>query len=240
MKETTHDTVDLKEELGDIDAVLAESRAALDEVDDDSAGGEAAPDDFHLGLDPGAAQDRSSVGPGRWIELALLTVANAIWAVVGLVLWLPQTARAVLWAALRTVHAALTQQSSARAVAGIQQVSRSYVDRFLGRRGEQAWVGRRHELRPFRLVGEVAWTCGFYLLVLRWLAPERFANVWSRLVAWAAVGRAWAGEFWTAAQGWLTPDLASLDFTRAQAAGILLVASLVGLVLGFWLGRRRR
>lgn len=210
---SVHDTVDLEEELGDIDAVLAGGSVEV------------------------AERGRRTGN----IELVLITVANTIWAVVGLILWLPQTVRAVLGAALRTIHAALTNQSSDRAIAGIRRVSRSYVERFLRRQsGGQSQVARRHELRPVQLVLETGWLAVFYLLVLRWLAPARADAIWGRVVRWGEAG-------WEALGGipaWIAslprPDLASLDVSRLEAAGILLVAALAGLGLGIWLGRRGR
>jgi hypothetical protein len=210
---SVHDTIDLEEELGDIDAVLSKGSVEV------------------------AARGRRAGA----IELVLITVANGIWAVVGLILWLPQTARAVLAAALRTIHAALTQQSSDRAIAGIRRVSRSYVERFLRRQGgEQALVGRRHELRPLQLLLETSWLAAFYLLLMRWLTPARFDTVWGRLVVWAEKAWAWGAAALSRAAGVLRPDLAALDVSRLEAGGVLLVAVVAGLALGLWLGRRRR
>jgi hypothetical protein len=204
--------VDLAEELADIDEVLATGALEV------------------------AAEARRS----GWVELSLVGIANTIWAVLGLIVWLPQAARAVLTAALRTIHSAMTHQSSDRAIAGIKRVSRSYAERFLKRQGPTVLVGRRHELRPFRLVGEVVWAACFYLVLLRWLAPSRFGPVWQSVTSWAGTvqDKAMAGGGWLEAL--LLPDLASLDASRLQAVGVLLLASFVGLVLGFWLGRRGR
>ncbi len=212
MNDSQNDTIDLKEELDDIDEVLATGSLTV------------------------AAESRDT----GVVELALVSIANVIWAVVGLVLWLPRVTRAVLWTALRTIHSALTDQSSGRAVAGIKEVSRSYVERFLHRRSEQAWVGRRHELRPFRLIAETGWTILFYLVLLRWLTPERFSPVWERLVEWSRIAQGWSVSAAAKLKAWLAPDLASFDATRLQVAGILLLASFVGVALGFWLGRRGR
>jgi hypothetical protein len=212
VSDPVHDTVDLAEELGDIDAVLASGSVDL-------------------------ATREQRVGS---VEGVLVTVANGIWAVVGLVLWLPQVVRAVLGAALRTVHAALTNQSSDRAIAGIRRVSRSYVERFLRRTGEPSHVARRHELRPVHLLLETGWLAAFYLLLIRWLAPGRFAAIWGWLEGlWGAAWNRTLG-LGAAALGILRPDLANLDVSRLQAAAVLFVAALVGVVLGVWLGRRGR
>jgi hypothetical protein len=142
---------------------------------------------------------------------------------------------------LRTIHAALTNQSSDRAIAGIRRVSHSYVERFLRRQGGgQSQVARRHELRPFRLLFETGWLMAFYLLLLRWLAPARFDGIWARLVEWGETAWAWSLERLTQVAGLLRPDLAELDVSRLEALGILLVAAIVGLALGLWLARRRR
>lgn len=215
MNDSINDTIDLREESEE-----------FDEVDEILASGSMTV----------AAETRHT----GFIELALVVVANVIWAVVGLVLWLPKLIRAVLWTAIRTIHSALTDQSSGRAVAGIKEVSRSYVERFVHRQSEQARVGRRHELRPFRLVAEVGWALGFYLLLLRWLAPERFGPVWGRVVEWTGAARDAGSAAMTELKGWLVPDPGTFDEIGLKATGLVLLAVFVGLVLGFWLGRRGR
>ncbi len=223
MEDRALDTIDLENELneaGEISEV-----AEVDEID-------------RILADPPPAVEAASRGDGR-IELVLVGIANAFWAVAGLVLWIPQAVRAVLGAALRMIHAALTQQSSERAIAGILRVSRFYVERFLNRGSEAPMVARRHELRPLRLLFEAAWAAGFYLLILRWLSAATFDVVWGRLVALAGIAwgatRALAGS----AVETVRIDLASLDFNHLQVAGILAVAATLGLGLGLWLGRRR-
>ena len=209
--DTERDTIDLKDELDDIDEILATGSLSV-------------------------AADTRRTG---FIELALMSIANAIWAIVGLVLWLPRAARAVLWAVLKTVHSALTDQSSGRAVAGIKEVSRSYVERFLHRESQQAWVGRRHELRLFRSIAEAAWLVFFYLLLLRWLAPARFQPIWERIAAWVGAADATGRSALASAQTSVGEALASFEASRLVAAGGLLAAMLIGTGLGFWLGRRR-
>jgi len=221
MTDSLHDTIDIKDDLDDLD------------LGGDIGAGESGAEDTRSAVAPVAAS------PPGVVELILVSAANGIWAVVGLVIWLPQATRAVLEATLRTVHAALTQQPSARVVSGIQQVSRSYTDRFLKRHGDPVLFGRRQELRPLRLLGETAWTVAFYLLVLRWLAPHAFGPLWERLrSATAAAGSGVAsasGRFFDALL-----DFASLDANGLQLGGALLVVAFVGVVLGFWLGRRER
>jgi hypothetical protein len=217
VNESLLDTIDIKDEREDVDEVDEIVAAAVDT--------------------PSEPVERSAP---RLAELILMSAANGIWAVVGLVIWLPQATRAVLGATLRTVHAALTGQSSGRAVSSIRQVSRSYVERFFRRREEPVPFGRRQELRPLRLAGETLWTAAFYLLALRWLAPQLFASFWERLRnAAAATGSRGAAAGGGPKSG-LLPDLASFDATHLQAGGILLALGVVGLVLGFWLGRRGR
>ena len=207
-----HDTIDLEEELGDIDAVLAEGSLEV------------------------AARARRA----GFVELFLIGIANTIWAVVGAVLWLPQALRAVLTAALRIIHSALTHQSPGRAIAGIRRVSRAYVDRFLTRRSEQVFVGRRHELRPFRLVGEVLWAAAFYLLLLRWLAPNYFEPVWRRILGAWEIAREAGVQSVSVGRELLTTGVESLGGARLQVGGTLLGVAVVGVLLGFWLGRRGR
>jgi hypothetical protein len=205
-----HDTIDLEEELGDIDALLADDTVPV--------------------------VPRRRVGG---VELFLVGIANLVWAIVGLVLWFPQAFRAVLGAVLRVIHSALTNQRSDRAVAGIKQVSSLYFDRFLRRRGEPVFVGRRHEARPFRLIGEVAWVTGFYLLLLRWLAPSLFQPAWERLVTWWRAAAAWLAATVNWLQELSTGDAVTLAPTWLQAGAALLATAVLGALLGFWLGRRR-
>jgi len=174
------------------------------------------------------------------VELVLISIVNGVWAVVGLVLWLPQVVRATLGAILKTVHSALTHQSSHRAIAGIRHVSRSYADRFLSRRGDTVLVGRRHEFRPFQLLVEVVWALGFYLVLMRWLTPSLFAPIWDRVLFARDVTWILLVDLWGSTKAMLQPDLASLDVTKLQAGGVLFVAAIVGLGLGIWLGRRGR
>ncbi|MCZ6726480.1 MAG: hypothetical protein O7A98_03895 [Acidobacteria bacterium] len=212
METSVHDTVDLAEELGDVDEAQA----------------------------TGSLEVASEARRSGLVELLLVGIANTIWAVVGLIVWLPQAVRAVLTATLRTIHAAMTHQSSDRAVAGIKRVSRSYAERFLKRQGSPVWVARRHELRPFRLLGEGAWAVFFYFMLLRWLAPAKFGPVWQSVSSWAGTAPAKALAVGGGIKDLLPPDLAAVDASRLQAGGVLLVASLVGLILGLWLGRRGR
>lgn len=207
-----HDTIDVEEELDDIAALLADDTVPI------------APRGRRVGI----------------VELLLVGIANGIWAVVGLILWLPQAFRAVLGAALRVIHSALTNQRSDRAIAAIKSVSSLYFDRFLHRRGEPVFVGRRHELRPFRLVAEAAWVTGFYLLLLRWLAPSLFEPAWERLVIWWGLCATWLAVAVAWLRGLAAVDAVVLTPSRLQAGGALLAAAVLGVLLGFWLGRRRR
>ncbi len=209
-----HDTIDVEEDLNDIAALLAEDTVPV----------------------AVAAQGRR-VG---FVELVLVSLANSIWAVVGLVLWFPQALRAVLSAALRVIHSAMTHQRSDRAVVGIKQVSGLYFDRFLRRRGQPVFVGRRHELRPFRFLAETVWVVGFYLILLRWLAPSAFQLAWERLTAWWSVAATWlvGGGAWLQERLAASSTMPTLSWLQAGLA--LLAMAVLGALLGVWLGRRRR
>ncbi len=176
------------------------------------------------------------------IEHGIVLAANAVWAVVGLVLWLPQLARVVLLAAVRVVHSALTRQPVETVRGPIRRVSRFYVDGFLkpGRTWNQGVFSARDLALP-RLLGEAAWAGLFYLLLLRLFDPIGFGAVWSRLLDWGArllVGTrdllAGALARWPDAQGALG---AVPNTLRLVMVALVLVAFLGGLVLG---SRRRR
>lgn len=211
LEETALDTIDLEEELGKVDAML----------------------------DTGAYRVAADADRSSRIEMVLVAIADGLWAVIGLVLWLPQAVRAILAALLRTVHAALTHQSSERAIAGIRRVSRFYVDRFLHRTTEGTMVARRHELRVMRMLFEVVWAAAFYLLLLWWLSPATFAPIWQRLSEVAVAARDQAVASLVLMRDAAAVDLADLDLTRLQVAATLTLAVLLGLALGMWVGRRR-
>ncbi len=180
---------------------------------------------------------------GNLIEQGILLLANAVWAVVGLVLWLPRLARVVLAASVRLVHAALTRQPADAVRGPIRRVSRFYIDGFLkpGRTWASGMYGAR-DLALKRLVGEAAWAGVFYLALLRLFDPVWFERIWSRLTEWAA--RLVLGLRDLATRAWdLLPDaLAGLrelpNFVRLTLVAFVLAAFVGGFILGR--GRRQR
>ncbi len=212
MSEPVLDTVDLRDEVDDLDELLGEGSVEV------------------------AARARRA----SHLEFGMVTIANVLWAVVGLVLWLPQAFRAVLGAALRVVHSALTHQESDRAIAGIRRVSRFYTDRFLRTQGGGSpTVGRRHEWRPLRLLFEIAWAAAFYLLVLKWWRPETFAPIGARLESFASTAWERLGGAAASTLDWIAFDPSVLGGIWLRVTATVLVAIGLGLLLGLWLGRRR-
>lgn len=179
--------------------------------------------------------------PSERVEQGLVLAANAIWAVVGLVLWLPQIARVILTSAWRLVHAALTRQGADAARGPIRRVSRFYVDGFMGLKGPPAGqtTYSSRDLRLRRLLGEALWAVAFYLLVLRGFSPERFATVWERLSAAAGwtVERLVAGL--TAAWNWMPEGVRQLGELPPTLRIVLVGVVLLVLAAGWLLGRRR-
>lgn len=180
--------------------------------------------------------------PSERVEQGLVVAANAIWAVVGLGLWLPQIARVVLTSAGRLVHAAWTRQPADAARGPIRRVSRFYVDGFMRLRRPDTAQARYStgDLRLRRLVGEALWAAAFYLLLLRTFSPERFAVAWE----WITAGYSWAVErlagslaaLWT----WLPEGWAHVTALGPGLRIGLGVAAALLLLLGGWaLGRRR-
>ncbi|MGB5550384.1 MAG: hypothetical protein WBO74_07795, partial [Thermoanaerobaculia bacterium] len=81
-------------------------------------------------LDLEESPTNSARRPNR-IEQVIVLLADAVWAVVGPVLWIPQIVRVVVTTAIRLVHSALTRQSIDSIRGPIRRVSRFYVDGFL-------------------------------------------------------------------------------------------------------------
>jgi hypothetical protein len=179
--------------------------------------------------------------PSERVEQSLVLAANAIWAVVGLLLWLPQIARVVLTSAWRLVHAALTRQSPDAARGPIRRVSRFYVDGFMGLK-PPATTGKMYssrDLRLKRLLLEAVWAAAFYLVLLRFVSPERFERAW----AWLVAAGAWLveklAELLATAWSWLPSGIrqvGDLGLGLQIAFALTLLLALAG---GWVLGRRR-
>ncbi len=177
------------------------------------------------------------------IEQGIVLAANAVWAVVGLLLWLPQLARVVLVAAVRVVHSALTRQPVEAVRGPIRRVSRFYVDGFLkpGRTWSQGVFSARDLALP-RLLGEAAWAGVFYLFLLRLFDPIGFGAIWSRLTDWAARALLALGDLGARLFQLLPQALRDLrelpNALRLTLVGLVLLALLGGFLLGR--GRQRR
>lgn len=191
-------------------------------------------------LDLDESPTDSAPKPNR-IEQIIILTADAVWAVVGLVLWIPQIVRVVITSAIRLIHSALTRQSIDSIRGPIRRVSRFYIDGFLtpGKpRASGAYASREARLGRFLL--EAVWVSVVWLLVLRLANRQAFDRIWSAL---------------TSAATWIWTTLADLakDLIARLPEGFgtlielgtaprLILAALVILVFvgGFILGLRRR
>jgi hypothetical protein len=168
-------------------------------------------------------------------------MADAVWAVVGLFLWIPQIVRVVITSALRLIHATLTRQPTDSIRGPIRQVSRFYVDGFLtpGQRKSPGGYGSR-QLQLGRFLTEALWVIAVWLGVLRLVRPEAFSAVWQFLTRWASRGWDHAGRAAITLVEALPEDLRALGSLGPAASSILALSLVIVLVGGFLLGRRRR
>lgn len=174
------------------------------------------------------------------IEQAIVMMANSVWAVVGLVLWLPQIVRVVITSAFRLVHAALTSQPIEGIRGPIRQVSRFYIDGFLtlGADSEPKGYGRR-QLQLGRFLVEAIWVVAVWLLVLRFASPPTFLAISDKLLAFGLWSwhRAVDGAQWVIER--LPATLRALADLGTVGAVTLVALLIVFFVGGFVLGRRR-
>lgn len=176
----------------------------------------------------------------RRIEQAIVLMANSVWAVVGLFLWIPQIVRVLLTSAARLIHAALTRQPIDSIRAPIRQVSRFYVDGFLTLAGEgRTGSYSSRQIRAGRFLIEALWVVAVWMLVLRLARPAIFHSVWQKL---AATGRAlW--EWTDQTVLWIferLPESVQSFIDLGKGTSIVLAILLVlFLATGFFLGRRR-
>ena len=137
-------------------------------------------------LDLEESATNSAPKPNR-IEQVIVLLADAVWAVVGLVLWIPQIVRVVITTAIRLVHSALTRQPIEAIRGPIHRVSRFYVDGFLtpGRsRASGAYASRQPRLGRFLV--EAVWVIVVWMLVIRLVSPQIFDKVWNAIASVAA------------------------------------------------------
>lgn len=180
------------------------------------------------------------------VEWALVSTVNALWAVIGPVLWLPVLVREVLVAVLEMAHGALTGQQSPKARRRLREASRFVSGRFLERSGRDPQKSLRRRIRPFRLLFELVWTTAAYAGLLHavgWIelplaaAREKMTDLWSDQLA-PLPGRltTWLGDLPERAPSALREILA----LEMLALGVLAGCALLLLLLGVWLGSRRR
>lgn len=191
-------------------------------------------------LDLEESEPNSAPRPNR-IEQVIVLLADAVWAVVGLVLWIPQIVRVVITTAIRLVHSALTRQPIEAIRGPIRRVSRFYVDGFLTpRRSRTSGAYASRQPRLGRFLVEAVWVIVVWLLVLRLVSPQIFDKVWNAIASVAA--SAW-GLLVAQARDLAArlPEgfgaLIELGTAPRLMLGILVILVFVG---GFVLGLRRR
>ena len=195
--------------------------------------------DLELGESRPPSKDRLS--NTQRIEQVILLMADAVWAVVGLFLWIPQIVRVVITSAVRLIHATLTRQPTDSIRGPVRQVSRFYVDGFLtpGQRKSPGGYGSR-QLQLGRFLTEALWVAAVWLGVLRLVSPATFSRVWQFLVQWAAQGWDWAVRGAIALAEALPTDVRSLGSLGPVVTLVFVLSLVIVLVGGFVLGRRRR
>jgi hypothetical protein len=194
-----------------------------------------------LDLEDSSAAAKDGLSKSQRIEQAILLMADAVWAVVGLFLWIPQIVRVVITSALRLIHATLTRQPTDSIRGPIRQVSRFYIDGFLtpGQRKSPGGYGSR-QLQLGRFLTETVWVIAVWLGVLRLVRPEAFRAVWQFLTLWASRGWDYAVGAAISLTEALPEDLRALGSLGPVASSLLALSLVIVLVGGFLLGRRRR
>ena len=191
-------------------------------------------------LDLEESPSSSSPTPNR-IEQIIVLLADSVWAVVGLVLWIPQIVRVVITSAVRLVHSALTRQPIDAIREPIRRVSRFYVDGFLtpGRsRSTGAYASREPRLGRFLL--EAVWVIFVWLLVIRLVSRSAFEKAWEALSTMAVSAWSFLASMATDLVARLPEGFAALmelGTAPRLILGILVILVFVG---GLVLGLRRR
>jgi hypothetical protein len=180
----------------------------------------------------------------RKLDLVFLLVtgtANAVWAGIGLVFWIPLLFRAALVSSARIVHSALTRQPPSYLRTYIRNASRFYLEGFwTGKDSQQAGTHRRHQLQVGRFLGEVAWAAAFYLVVLRLWDKERFAAVWGFLADLSESVWGWLRALLAGFVAWLPKSLPRLVDSGYVEWTVVVLVLLVAFLGGLSLGRRSR
>lgn len=182
----------------------------------------------------------SAPKPNR-IEQTIVLLADAVWAVVGLVLWIPQVVRVVITSAIRLVHSALTRQAIDSIRGPIRKVSRFYVDGFLTPgKSTSTGVYASREPRLGRFLTEAVWVIAVWMLVLRLVSQETFDRVWSVMAStgadiWELLASLTKDAVAQLPEGFGT--LVGLGTTARLILGVLVILVFAG---GFILGLRRR
>lgn len=184
---------------------------------------------------------RKALPKTHHIEQAIVLLADGLWAIVGLFLWIPQIVRVVVTTAMRLIHAALTRQPIDSIRGPIRQVSRFYIDGFLSPGLEKAPGGYgSRQLQLGRFLIEALWVAAVWLGVLRLASPPTFATVWQNLTSFAI----WSWSGLSAATQVVVAQLP--ESVRAFGSFgtvpmiVLAVVLIVFLIGGFILGRRSR
>lgn len=194
-----------------------------------------------LDLEESGDDTRSKLPKTQRIEQIILLIADAVWAVVGLVLWIPQIVRVVITSAIRLIHSALTRQPIDTIRGPIRQVSRFYIDGFLspGREKTAGNYGSR-QLQLGRFLMESLWVVAVWLAVLSLISQEAFATVWQGLGRFAAWLWAWVAELAGIVAANLPESAGAFANLGTLGSLVLAFVLVVFLAAGFILGRRSR
>jgi hypothetical protein len=174
------------------------------------------------------------------VEQVILLMADAVWAVVGLFLWIPQIVRVVLTSAFRLVHAALTRQPIDGIRNPIRQVSRFYVGGFLSpssRETTGSYGSRGLQLGRFLI--EALWVAAVWLAILSLVSPQAFATTWQSLIRLGHWLWAWIVAATQTIAEHLPETLQSFASLGTGPSIVIAIALIVFLAAGFALGRRR-
>jgi len=186
---------------------------------------------------------------GSLVELLVKGCANAVWAVVGLVLWIPLLLRTLLLSVLGVIHGALTGQNALTVPIRIREASRFYTSQFLTGEGGDQKAGLRRRLRPTRLLFEVLWASVFYALILALAGVielplddgrQAMSSFWSQsrsfLSEQAASWGSWIGAAWNRAPA----DLQAILKFGPIVWAVLALMGIGCLTLGWFIGSRSR
>ena len=194
-----------------------------------------------LDLEESGGDTRRKQPKTQRIEQAIVLMADAVWAVVGLFLWIPQIVRVVVTSVLRLIHSALTRQPIDSIRGPIRQVSHFYVDGFLtsGEKKTAGGYGSR-QLQLGRFLIEALWVAAVWLGILRLVSPDLFERAWASLLQFASWCWGWVIDLTALIAAHLPESIQAFANLGTVGNLCLAFALVVFLAAGFILGRRHR